>query len=304
MSFKQPRLWDALQHPRDISSDTVAEMEATVEKYPYFQLLHTLIAKAKYDQQTPDAYAALGKAAAYAPDRRLLRQIFYDEITLTLPTTDETSTPAVDGAAGTTADTEETATVSGDTTTDDKRHTIDVDEASTESSDSDTDTTTETEEKINTEEAESLREELTPTLQVLQDNKEQLPDSPASDTEDSSHDVAETKENSPLLDRLEQENTEEQMPRNPTQSMQQDIIDRFVKANPSITREAAPETDSTDLAAGSTALPNDVVTENFAEIMLKQGKVGKAVEMYQKLMLKYPEKKTYFAQKIDQLKNN
>lgn len=303
MSFKQPRLWDALQHPRDISSDTVTEMEATVEKYPYFQLLHTLIAKAKYDQQTPDAYAALGKAAAYAPDRRLLRQIFYDEITLTLPTTDETSTPA-DGAVGTTNETEETATVSGDTATDDERHAIDVDEASTESSDSDTDTTTETEEEINTEEAESLREELTQTLQVLQDSKEQLPDSPASDTEDSSHDVAETKENSPLLDRLEQESTEEQMPRNPTQSMQQDIIDRFVKANPSITREAVPETDNTDLAAGSTALPNDVVTENFAEIMLKQGKVGKAVEMYQKLMLKYPEKKTYFAQKIDQLKNN
>ena len=76
-------------------------------------------------------------------------------------------------------------------------------------------------------------------------------------------------------------------------------------ANPQITRDATPTGENaSDLSASSSAFQDDVATENLAEIMLKQGKTDKAVNLYEKLMLKYPEKKAYFAQKIEQLKNN
>ncbi len=84
---------------------------------------------------------------------------------------------------------------------------------------------------------------------------------------------------------------------------QQEIIDRFVTANPQITRDASTtDENASDLSAPSSAFQDDLVTENLAEIMLKQGKTDKATNLYEKLMVKYPEKKAYFAQKIEQLK--
>ncbi|MEO6844699.1 MAG: hypothetical protein ABI184_05970, partial [Ginsengibacter sp.] len=46
----------------------------------------------------------------------------------------------------------------------------------------------------------------------------------------------------------------------------------------------------------------NVLTEAMAEVLIKQGKKGKAVEMYQKLSLMNPSKSTYFAAKIESLK--
>ncbi|UEG48901.1 hypothetical protein LK994_09650 [Ferruginibacter lapsinanis] len=45
-----------------------------------------------------------------------------------------------------------------------------------------------------------------------------------------------------------------------------------------------------------------IVTEAMAEVLLQQGKTGKAREVYQKLSLLNPSKSAYFAAKIEQLK--
>ena len=46
----------------------------------------------------------------------------------------------------------------------------------------------------------------------------------------------------------------------------------------------------------------EVLTESMAEVFAKQGKMGKAREVYQKLSLLNPAKSTYFAAKIENLK--
>ncbi|MGB4844313.1 MAG: hypothetical protein WBP16_07600 [Ferruginibacter sp.] len=46
----------------------------------------------------------------------------------------------------------------------------------------------------------------------------------------------------------------------------------------------------------------EVLTESMAEVFVKQGKTGKATEVYQKLSLLNPAKSTYFAAKIENLK--
>ena len=283
MSFNQHKLRDAIHHPRDISSDTVTDMESTVAKYPYFQLLHTLIAKAKHDQQTADAYQALGKAAVYAPDRRVLRQVFYDDIALTgSPASEEGSAdtvPPTDAAVGETTAPE---TAETDASADTADHVVlppPKDDASKE-----------------------LREELASTLQILEDSKEQLPDSNPDDEAVTAPEVPAGDVKLPLDDEA---TDEEPSAKTESQTEQHEIIDKFVKANPSINRDKLPPSDQeSDLAAGSTAMQDDLVTENLAEIMVKQGKEDKAIDIYQKLVLKYPEKKAYFAQKIEQLKNN
>ncbi|RTL56362.1 MAG: hypothetical protein EKK37_18000 [Sphingobacteriales bacterium] len=46
----------------------------------------------------------------------------------------------------------------------------------------------------------------------------------------------------------------------------------------------------------------EVVTEAMAEVLIKQEKTHKAIEIYQKLSLQHPEKSPYFAALIEQLK--
>jgi len=51
-------------------------------------------------------------------------------------------------------------------------------------------------------------------------------------------------------------------------------------------------------------LPNTgVISEGMAKILVRQGKTKKAIEMYEQLILKKPEKSVYFAEKIKELKN-
>ena len=46
----------------------------------------------------------------------------------------------------------------------------------------------------------------------------------------------------------------------------------------------------------------DLVSENLARIMVEQGKTSKAIDIYKKLIWKFPQKKTYFATQIEKLK--
>lgn len=55
------------------------------------------------------------------------------------------------------------------------------------------------------------------------------------------------------------------------------------------------------LAARSIQLHDNLITETYAIILARQGKKQMAAEMYEKLRLKYPQKSTYFAQKIKEL---
>ncbi len=56
-----------------------------------------------------------------------------------------------------------------------------------------------------------------------------------------------------------------------------------------------------ELGKKSISEKDDVVTETLALIFEKQGKIEKAVATYEKLILKYPEKKSIFANRIEML---
>ena len=82
-----------------------------------------------------------------------------------------------------------------------------------------------------------------------------------------------------------------------------ELIDRFLKEEPRIKprREASSEE---NLAEKNLIDPEDIGTETLAAIFLKQGLHEKALDIYQKLSLKFPEKSSYFAEKINSIKND
>lgn len=86
---------------------------------------------------------------------------------------------------------------------------------------------------------------------------------------------------------------------------QNEIIESFIKKEPRISSSHASKKDvpaTDDLSEKSIAPSIGLISENLANIMIKQGKIDKAIDIYEKLILKYPQKKAYFASKIEDLK--
>ena len=85
--------------------------------------------------------------------------------------------------------------------------------------------------------------------------------------------------------------------------IQNELIDKFIITNPRI----EPVRDKSDLPVEDLSKPHIVekggfVTETLARIYISQGYYSKAIEIYEKLSLKFPEKSSYFAAQIEKVK--
>jgi hypothetical protein len=56
-----------------------------------------------------------------------------------------------------------------------------------------------------------------------------------------------------------------------------------------------------DLSKSSTQLNNSLISEPYARLLLAQGKKHKAKEIYRKLMVKFPDKSSYFAELLKEI---
>ncbi|MDP4291388.1 MAG: hypothetical protein Q8908_09940, partial [Bacteroidota bacterium] len=80
------------------------------------------------------------------------------------------------------------------------------------------------------------------------------------------------------------------------------LIDKFLRDAPRMPRPKQEFFNPVNLASRSLVENEDFYTETYASICLKQGNVAKAMKIYEKLSLKYPEKSSYFAGLIDNIK--
>jgi tetratricopeptide (TPR) repeat protein len=87
--------------------------------------------------------------------------------------------------------------------------------------------------------------------------------------------------------------------------LQADLIDRFIIANPRI----EPNREKTNVPVEDISKPyteekGGFVTETLARIYVSQGYYSKAIDIYEKLSLKFPEKSSYFASQIEKVKEH
>jgi tetratricopeptide (TPR) repeat protein len=100
--------------------------------------------------------------------------------------------------------------------------------------------------------------------------------------------------------------SEEQSPqeqKDTKKQIQSDLIEKFIIANPKIepVREKSEHTVE-DISKPFVEERGGFVTETLAKIYINQGYYSKAIDIYEKLSLKYPEKSSYFATQIEKVK--
>ena len=81
-----------------------------------------------------------------------------------------------------------------------------------------------------------------------------------------------------------------------------DLIDKFINEHASTITVQAPTPVAIEIKPEKKEITEDLITETLAAIYLKQGLYEKALQSYEKLSLKFPEKNAYFADQIENIK--
>lgn len=81
-----------------------------------------------------------------------------------------------------------------------------------------------------------------------------------------------------------------------------ELIDRFIEINPKI-KPVKTDTSAWENLGKTTADTPGLMTETLARVYLEQKKYTKAIQAYEILILKYPEKSVFFANRISEIKD-
>lgn len=112
------------------------------------------------------------------------------------------------------------------------------------------------------------------------------------------------------IEEIEKEKTKETHPkelinkRNSKIKDHEELIDKFIKEEPRIIARAGDFSESEILAKKSNIENDSFVSETLADIYIQQGNIDKGIKILEKLSLKFPEKSSYFAARIETIKIN
>jgi hypothetical protein len=303
-----------LQNYPSSSVSEAKDLHSLRQAYPYSQLLHVLAARTSKEHGFVDQQAELQLAAVYSADRGILKNLMgtvteepsaSNRGPVAPPSPNISLSPTVDIVN--TANTEKKSTspelptpasdsddlaekvIKDVTALYNARHNFEM--MFVDNPGADLKSTAST-----TEQGKSKREriiELSKALNVHQMESEEMktPKKKSDSRKDLIDEIVDTKS------KIE--------PANEKQKEQLDIIDHFIKTQPSISnaKDKAVNTQEGDLSSIKTGeFGDNIVSETLVELLLKQGKKDKAIEVLKKLIWKFPQKKAYFAAQIEELK--
>ena len=266
-----------LLNPSQISDDDIRALNEYRKKYPFFQSLYVIVAKALKDRNHPKKGAFVKKAAIYSANRAYLKSIIEGDFDF-----DRKSTKA----ENTVQDSSQKRTDVGLKT--DKRTLREVDT------------------KVEAKEEPITRSVNEPKAQT-ESIKSEKPLKAVSDLEE----IEATKKRIEALlagNLGENSQPDTTAGKNAVKASkhQVELIEKFIKDKPQIGSQKPAinegSTEQEDLSTKSFKDSKSFETETLAKLMIQQNKYEKAIEIYERLRLKFPKKSTYFATQIEEVK--
>ena len=102
--------------------------------------------------------------------------------------------------------------------------------------------------------------------------------------------------------KLDEINEDEEKERERKKGSVNDLLEKFINEQPTISRPVKGFYNPVKNARESIEESDDMVTETLAKIYALQKNYSKAITAYEKSILLYPEKKTFFASRIENLR--
>jgi len=315
--MEKERLIQLLNTPGDANSSDFEQLEELIELYPFSQTLHILYAKIAFLLDKPEKNQYLKTAALYASQRSALKKVIEEEDFpgRMFPIQPYQDLPAFE----TLAEVEHSASFVIDDLSDSSSIFREVmknleklkalreqfqflelnPEEHSQPSSSDIQGSIEPKKEV---------EQVKPTaLKLPTPTKKDVPKKPAVQVITPLEEKLDIQVNEFFLSEIQRkkEPVADTMPQ--TANPQIDLIDKFIQAQPtigSVKKEIDKSAEETvkDLSEKSTRFGDNLISENLAIILLRQGRKDRAVEIYKKLIWKLPQKKAYFAARIEEIK--
>ncbi len=288
MSLDAETYFQLIQNPNVLETNQVFELENIIQAYPYFQSAKALHLKSLYHQNSPRYNHWLKQTAAYTTDRSVLFEFIISNEFKTLPIPKENNLTEIVALEEEFIEIKEenNLEIEAKETTKEVEISIEKNEIEQE--------TLLIEEKLSIgkpfvfelNEEHSFEEwlQLTKVKPINRSEKK--------DWKEEIKIEEKKQENEATLDQ-EESNTS-------SFEGKISIIEKFINENPKI----KPVKDLPISVNVKTSLQdtNSLMTETLARIYLEQKKYQKAIQAYQILILKYPEKSYLFADRIEDIK--
>jgi hypothetical protein len=281
---KKEEFLSYIKNPEEISDNDISMLEEFVSKYPYFQVGHLFLAKLAHETNKPDKTLKLNHAALHTLNRTILKRIIEDGWQVLPQAVNQPFTPTVQLNPGTENVNESYPSMLNDTPESESAPPV---------------------EPQNSDVASQIKEAIQENRKLRKQFEEQDSDTP--EATQNQEEINNIVEDPRVILKPDNTGKEESGKGELKKKNQFEIIDNFISYESSLVKRKlkipdGPSAPQEDLSLKSSSLNDDLVSENLALIMKNQGKIDLAIDIYKKLIWKFPQKKAYFASLIEELK--
>ncbi len=269
-----------ISHGKNLQKEDFQQLVKLHETFPYFQIPKLILAKYEFAKTTGNSKEFLHWAAVASPDRVWLKSFLEDDkqlekilINLKHQLESDEKVNAL------------------------KTKVIEEDENNDENliPDSDRD--------VNPQEGYGILKKNGEDLQHYKDPKTKEADSSEESFKGNPKKEKEKAEGQDLMENIKKKAKKEILDEKKKEQI--DLIKSFSKREFKLAtlKELENSQKQDDLSKTSTQLNPSLISEPYAKLLLNQGKKHKAKEIYRKLMMKFPDKSSYFAELLKELED-